>query len=648
MTARADAADALRPIRELGAEPPQVQPAQHHAWVAAMQHVHGNRGAATVLRKTAPVIQRACTACAAKHDDDNVIRRDPVPGTAATPAVGDLSGYLRSSAQTGRPLDASVRGSFETSFGVPLDRVRVITDDGAARAAETLGARAFTLGSSIWFGRGEYRPGSPDGRHLLAHEVAHTVQQGLASPTIQRELVVGSSRDPAEASADAAADAVIAGEQVAMASAAPVIRRECSSGAGRSASERRVTCGDKEYFVTRTATTTTGPRVPRTRFNANYHLDRDGVSAELEICRGGTDVRLTPEVRLDQPLDEAATTALNNVLARRSLLDNLSVIPGTGINITQSRLFDLRLHGSASFDGGTGRFSQLDVSSILRIRNVPEINLNFTYTPGGPFTVGVDPFDIVNLIRGRRRSTVREVDCSQPGPDRNTFAYNCQLITPGQPEQPAEFAPQTTHVFLLFTKATDHVRGWIIGDNNSTLLADGAQTTRDQLAQLAAQGFRATSILGMTSPEGPVDAAPGFQGNQRLSEQRATAAVGKLQADCPTCGAASTVTGIGETFPEFIADKGKKLDTETTAAFLGDTHAPDPLRPADPAAFARANRRNLPEAVYALLRRAQITLERQVKIKDAVPAVPESPTPIPDCPPEVIATAERAFGGARP
>jgi hypothetical protein len=68
--------------------------------------------------------------------------------------------------------------------------VRIHADERAARAAEALGARAFTVGSHLVFGRGEYAPGTGDGRKLIAHELAHAVQQGGMPVALQRKMVL--------------------------------------------------------------------------------------------------------------------------------------------------------------------------------------------------------------------------------------------------------------------------------------------------------------------------------------------------------------------------------------------------------------------------------------------------------------------------
>lgn len=80
----------------------------------------------------------------------------------------------------GRPLADAERSFFEPRFGRDLGAVRLHSGPRAARLARALDARAFTLGRSIVFGAGELQPGSASGRHLLAHELTHVVQQGAA------------------------------------------------------------------------------------------------------------------------------------------------------------------------------------------------------------------------------------------------------------------------------------------------------------------------------------------------------------------------------------------------------------------------------------------------------------------------------------
>ncbi len=95
------------------------------------------------------------------------------PGPAAQAALDSVGG--------GQPLPASTRAGIELALGVDLSRVLVHSGSIAADAAAELGARAFTIGRDIFFGSGEYDPTSPNGRDLLAHELAHTLQAGAGS-----------------------------------------------------------------------------------------------------------------------------------------------------------------------------------------------------------------------------------------------------------------------------------------------------------------------------------------------------------------------------------------------------------------------------------------------------------------------------------
>lgn len=87
----------------------------------------------------------------------------------------------------GRPLEASTRGFMEQRFGHDFSRVRVHDDSRAATSARAINARAYSNGSQIVFGQGQYAPGGGTGRHLLAHELAHVVQQ-RHQPAAQQRL----------------------------------------------------------------------------------------------------------------------------------------------------------------------------------------------------------------------------------------------------------------------------------------------------------------------------------------------------------------------------------------------------------------------------------------------------------------------------
>ncbi|MEL6476442.1 MAG: DUF4157 domain-containing protein [Pseudomonadota bacterium] len=86
----------------------------------------------------------------------------------------------------GRPLPRTERRFFERRLGAPLGHVRLHDGAKAASQAKRFQAAAFTHRNHIAFAAGAYRPGTAEGRHLLAHELVHVLQQGKGGPALQR------------------------------------------------------------------------------------------------------------------------------------------------------------------------------------------------------------------------------------------------------------------------------------------------------------------------------------------------------------------------------------------------------------------------------------------------------------------------------
>jgi hypothetical protein len=102
----------------------------------------------------------------------------------------------------GRPLDRTTRAFMEPRFGHDFSRVRVHTDARAAESAGAVRAAAYTVGSDIAFASGRYRPETIAGRRLLAHELAHVLQQRGAprrGPLLVGRQDSGHEREAADA-----------------------------------------------------------------------------------------------------------------------------------------------------------------------------------------------------------------------------------------------------------------------------------------------------------------------------------------------------------------------------------------------------------------------------------------------------------------
>jgi Domain of unknown function (DUF4157) len=116
-----------------------------------------------------------------RTEDKDFLRLKPILGLHLDtspkhqPHISALQGH-------GYPLSESERTFFEPRFGTDFSYVRLHTDRRAVETAHAINARAFTLGQNIVFGEDQYKPKSPEGRRLLAHELTHVVQQTSSRP----------------------------------------------------------------------------------------------------------------------------------------------------------------------------------------------------------------------------------------------------------------------------------------------------------------------------------------------------------------------------------------------------------------------------------------------------------------------------------
>lgn len=115
----------------------------------------------------------------------------------------DVEAAIAAASGRGNQIHTGVAQQVGGAYGQSLSDVRIHHDDHAAALSRAVSARAFTVGNDIFFGAGEYRPNSTGGRELLAHELAHVVQQRGAPNT--GPLLVSHPGDTLEREAEAAA-----------------------------------------------------------------------------------------------------------------------------------------------------------------------------------------------------------------------------------------------------------------------------------------------------------------------------------------------------------------------------------------------------------------------------------------------------------
>ena len=130
-------------------------------------------------------IQRCACSKTIQRQSVNAANMDAVPSS--------VHEVLRS---PGQPLDEETRFYMEPRFGHDFGRVRIHADSQAGESARAINALAYTVGNDVVFGAGRYKSATANGQRLLAHELAHVVQQRTSPITlIQRQLTeeVGTS-----------------------------------------------------------------------------------------------------------------------------------------------------------------------------------------------------------------------------------------------------------------------------------------------------------------------------------------------------------------------------------------------------------------------------------------------------------------------
>ncbi|MBL8472509.1 MAG: DUF4157 domain-containing protein [Rhodocyclaceae bacterium] len=146
--------------------------------------------------------------------DRPMVQREAADGRdAAADKNADQARRLNAAArESGDPLPAGLRERLQDSLGRDLSSVRIYQSGAASAAAKSIDARAYTVGQHIYFGAGNFAPHTRDGERLIAHEVAHTVQQGNATPpAAPAGLEISAGHDAAEREAHAFADSFMAG-----------------------------------------------------------------------------------------------------------------------------------------------------------------------------------------------------------------------------------------------------------------------------------------------------------------------------------------------------------------------------------------------------------------------------------------------------
>ncbi|MCB9267671.1 MAG: DUF4157 domain-containing protein [Lewinellaceae bacterium] len=133
-------------------------------------------------------VQRKCAACESggapcpkcAEEEGKGLVQTKAQGTGGAAVSPALAGQIQHARGGGQALDTGARSFMESRFGRDFSGIRIHADNQAAQMSRQLNAEAFTIGRDIYFNNGYFSPESSQGKQLLAHELAHAVQQGAA------------------------------------------------------------------------------------------------------------------------------------------------------------------------------------------------------------------------------------------------------------------------------------------------------------------------------------------------------------------------------------------------------------------------------------------------------------------------------------
>lgn len=498
----------------------------------------------------------------------------------------------------GRPLDQAARSEMERRFGHDFGHVQVHTGAQAAASARAVNALAYTVGQHVVFGEQRYDPASSEGRRLLAHELAHVVQQHDARFSPSDLALAG---DRWEREADAAAQAAVDGGRAA------IQQRSPRAMIARFTESRTTTEADGSTVeVERIVTPGRCRQVPETRTQSSGDITGQQAFLEINACRGRVSGGMRGEINYGDAINDAAAAAAR-------LLTNLGSgqRPDQAVRSFESDLRQLTPNARLRFNlGAPGFRANLEGAGRASVAGGAsgqgQLRLEFDV---GPVTIGAQGTvqggaqeqtsgNVTVTIEPRRRESTSQCFVCACSPPR--IEFRCTRRTP-----PARPQPVIVPLFFKYADITPRP-GW--------------ERRYEEMLQLAVtrirSGYTIARIEGFASPEGPTQQQRpgGFEGNIQLAQRRATEAQSDLQqalrADLgnlilmrggenirAALSATYPVVGRGELFGATAA--GAEVGNRQLFSHLQSTLAAPPPDQSDPLAEANVTGERIPEEVRA-------------------------------------------------
>ena len=227
------------------------------------------------------LVQRKCSECEEREKVQrrpmaNFIQKKGTPG--GTMASEGVSQKINASRGQGNAMAKPTQSFMESRFGADFSNINIHTGSEAAQMSQELGAKAFTVGNDIYFNQGQYNPDTNSGKHLLAHELTHTLQQGGGADipaTIQRDAPQEETETEQEDQIDPLLRRVVDGTAT----------EEERQALINQLSQRSLTRAEEEYLRSR-ITAEVMAQLPNVMgpLGSSLTIDTNGTPGDRELC----------------------------------------------------------------------------------------------------------------------------------------------------------------------------------------------------------------------------------------------------------------------------------------------------------------------------------------------------------------------------
>ena len=576
----------------------------------------GNMGA-IAPRSLPAVVQRKCGCSgsgekcdACKDDESRLVQRK---ATCAMPAVEAPAIVHCALGNAGHPLDAATRAYMEPRFGFDFSQVRIHSDALAAQSANAIQALAYTVNNSIAFSAGSYAPETASGRRLLAHELAHVIQQRSAPALAQDQVAVGSAHDAVEQDAEQSARTALSGGAAAVSqprlSSAAVIRRAPAPAASDTWTTQQDLQDIREakpplqitedghpvtVNVTRQFKQCNAIKTSDKRSAWFYNSDLDQLAIDHRTCTGNIVIDEFAKEFQDSQAKGVEVGAAVNIAGDKTqgrvevggVAQDENNVGGVGARVQGSlKMRDVDLNVTGKYvrnilNKGAGTNPNEVDASIGVGKGDTSIQLTGTNFGNKNQQVGIS----VGGTLGNTEKTQCHI-CFTPAPKK---IFKCTKVVHPVPDQPKPDTPEQKPTTL-----TPEYRMYFAWDSwNSAvppeedyLKSATADNMKKMKEDLAKPGFHVTAISGYASPEGSERKI-----NRPLAQKRAEALaeavrqvlrdVGRGSEPVPEPAGHSELLGNKPAPPsahlrDVIAASGKHSAEEITALLTG-AEIPEP------------------------------------------------------------------------